>query len=180
MMHSLAATTLFFAIISFLLTPHLALAQTIRINVGSNESYVGKDGKVWAPDRERYRSQDGGDTVTWDTTAPIQRTNNDLLYQTERFTRDNVLKYSIPVSKTGDYRVTLHWSENYIRDEEQSERIFHVAIEGKLAMKNVNIFKEAKGEFRAMSKSFKTVVSGETLDIEFIKVKQVCSNCLVE
>lgn len=147
----------------------LCSAQTIRINAGSKDDYKDDDGNVWLADKAKFRDKRTGGMV-WKTDKGIGNTQDGVLYQTERFTKDNVLKYSIPVDKPGDYFVRLYFSENFA--EAQGKRVFHVAIEGKHVLTNVDIYKEARGRFRAMTKAVRTVVSGDSIEIDFIKVHQ--------
>lgn len=108
--------------------------------------------------------------MRWTTDERIANTQDDALFQTERFGRGSDLKYCIPVPETGDYLVRLYFAENFFSGP--NERKFHIAIEGKLEMANVDIYEMAKNKNRAVSRSFRTVVSGDCVELDFIKVKQ--------
>lgn len=172
---------LFLIVIFFLLVLQngMIVAETIRINAGSNQDYTDRNGNVWMKDDKEYHAGQRG-SIEWSTSDGIDNTRDDALYQTERFIREDSLKYSIPVPKPGDYEVRLHWAENFRGAQGPNLRIFHVAIEGKMEMPNVDIFKEAGDGFRALSKAARVVVSGPSIEIEFSKVLQVsCSNAVV-
>lgn len=148
-------------------------AQTILINAGSKNDYVDTDGNVWEADSGIFRDSEARGKA-WSTTKfeSIDNTDDYVLYQTERFSRDPVLTYAIPVPEPGDYLVRLYFSENFEGVNGEGDRLFHVAMEGKHVLTDVDIFKEAGGKFRATSKAVRTVVSGDFVDIDFIEVKQ--------
>jgi hypothetical protein len=150
-------------------------AQVIRINAGSNDDYVDADGNVWEADSSKFRPSDAPNSMAWKTRSEenIRNTQDDALYETERFGRGDNLQYSIPVPKRGDYEVRLFFSENFQQVQGPDKRKFHIVIEGKLEKANVDIYELARNEgFRATSQAFRTVVTGDTLDLELIKVKQ--------
>ncbi|RYZ60965.1 MAG: choice-of-anchor D domain-containing protein, partial [Chitinophagaceae bacterium] len=62
---------------------------------------------------------------TWRTTAAINNTTDDALYQTERWGK--TFGYNLPVSN-GQYKVVLHFAEIYFTTT--GKRIFDVSIEG--------------------------------------------------
>lgn len=133
---------------------------------------IASEGNVWAADTSDFRPANTPASMAWETSEPISNTRDDALYQTERFGRGGDLMYSIPVPQTGDYLVRLHFSENFKGNQAPDQRKFHVAIEGKLEIANVDIFSESNNEgYHAMSRAVQTVVTGETLDIEFVKVE---------
>jgi hypothetical protein len=155
-------------------------AQVIRINAGSNDDYVDADGNVWEADSSKFRPSDAPNSMAWKTRSEenIRNTQDDALYETERFGRGDNLQYSIPVPKRGDYEVRLFFSENFQQVQGPDKRKFHIVIEGKLEKANVDIYELARNEgFRATSQAFRTVVTGDTLDLELIKVKQNVSFC---
>lgn len=169
---SAVITTTVLLLSSVLLSSH---AQTIRINAGSNKDYEDQDGNKWEADSSKFRPKNGPQTMAWETKSQerIANTQDDGLYQTERFGRGGNLKYSIPVPVPGDYRVRLYYAENFKQVQGPNQRVFHIVSEGKLEIANVDIYEMARNEgFRATSQAFRTVVSGDALDLEFIKVKQ--------
>ncbi|MDY6900629.1 MAG: malectin, partial [Cyanobacteriota bacterium] len=107
----------------------------MRINAGGND-YTDTAGNVWIKD-EYF---DGGGTFS--TNAEIFKTEEDKLYQTERFAEN--LGYDIPISD-GNYRVNLHFAENYFDDF--NKRIFDVSVEGEKVIDDLDIFAKSKNAF---------------------------------
>lgn len=141
-----------------------AQQQIVRINCGGS-GYRDSGGNLWIADQHFTNGE------TYTTTAAIGNTQNAKLLQSERFTRPSEsMKYVIPVVN-GVYDVRLNWSENY--EKKTGARIFHVIIEGILAMANVDIFKEAGNRgFNKLVKSIRVTAVGGYLTIEFAPVKQ--------
>lgn len=99
-----------------------------------------------------------------------------LLYQTERYTTSGTLAYNIPLAD-GDYTVILHFAEIYwgaIGGGEggSGKRIFDVNIEGNLVLDNYDINADV-GPEAPVSKSFATLVTDGTLNIDFSSLASV-------
>ena len=80
------------------------------------------------------------------------------------------LVYSIPVIPSLTYEVTLYFSENYV--DEDGKRVFDVALNNEVIFSNLDIFKEAGGGFKALSKTESIIVSVNSLEIKFIHVTE--------
>ncbi|BAY94837.1 MULTISPECIES: malectin domain-containing carbohydrate-binding protein [unclassified Tolypothrix] len=109
----------------------------IRIDVGATKSFTDTQGQVWQADQYFV-----GTSNVYTVTAPIGKTEEDILYQTDRYAKN--LAYEIPVAN-GNYTVNLHFSENYWTDFDQ--RVFDISLEGQKAFSNVDIFKQSKNAF---------------------------------
>jgi len=109
--------------------------SAIRINVGGG-AYMDTVGNIWQADNF---FTGGG---TYSTTAPIFKTEDDPLYQTERSAAN--LSYQIPITN-GNYLVKLHFAETYWDDFNQ--RVFDVSIENNLAFDDIDIFARSKNAF---------------------------------
>ncbi|OUL26907.1 hypothetical protein BV372_26140 [Nostoc sp. T09] len=109
----------------------------IRIDTGATQAYTDTKGQVWQADKYFV-----GTSSVYTTTAPIGKTEDDVIYQSDRFAKN--LAYQIPVAN-GNYSVNLHFSENYQTDF--NKRVFDVALEGQLAFDDVDIFKQSKNAF---------------------------------
>jgi glucose/arabinose dehydrogenase len=107
----------------------------IRINAGGG-AYLDKLGRIWQADQFFV----GGNLYS--TGAEILKTDDDPLYQTERWA--NNLQYAIPVNN-GTYRVNLHFAEIALNDFNQ--RIFDVSVEGQLVADDLDIFARSKNAF---------------------------------
>jgi len=79
------------------------LTPVARLNSGSSSSYTDTEGQTW--DADTYFS--GG--KTYSVSDPIAGTDDDALYQSERFGSQT---YQVPVNN-GRYTVRLHFSEIY-------------------------------------------------------------------
>ena len=109
--------------------------SAIRINVGGG-AYTDTVGNIWQADNF---FTGGG---TYSTTAPIFKTEDDPLYQTERSAAN--LSYQIPITN-GNYLVKFHFAETYWDDFNQ--RVFDVSIENNLAFDDIDIFARSKNAF---------------------------------
>ena len=117
----------------FLAAGQAALAQSdvvVAINCGG-DAYLAVDGTSYQADT--YYT--GGSTYS--TGDPIGYTEDDALYQTERY--GNVT-YSIPITNA-EYQVTLHFAEIYFASV--GMRIFDVEIEGIEEISSLDVFAEA-------------------------------------
>jgi hypothetical protein len=107
--------------------------------------------------------------VTYSTTSAIDGTNDDALYQTERYGPDGTLSYALPVAN-GTYRVVLHFAEFYWN--ESGKRVFDVSLEGKTALDNYDIFAKV-GANTAISETFTVTVTDGVLNLDMSSLLQV-------
>jgi hypothetical protein len=103
----------------------------------------------------------GGNTYT--ATAAIAGTNDDRVYQSERYGN---FSYAIPVAD-GDYLVTLKFAEIYFT--KAGQRVFDVTIEGDEVLTDLDLVAEA-GPKVAYDQTFPVHVSDGTLNIGFHSV----------
>ena len=129
-------------------------ASNVRLNSGGGAFVFGATN--WSDDQ--YFS--GGNTFT--TGAAIADTENDLLYQSERWGN---MFYEIPVTN-GDYDVTLHFAE--IFHSSSGSRVFNVDIEGGQGqLNNYDILLQTNA-FSAIAESFSGInVADGFLTIDF-------------
>ena len=146
--------------------PDNVATSLVRINAGSF-SPVTLNGVSWSADQ--YFSGGG----TFSNTTEIAGTNDDALYQTERFDAGQAgLTYSIPVPGDGMYNVSLHFAEIYFGAPGDGEnfgaagqRVFSVSIEGVEVLPDLDIYDEV-GPATALIKIFEDVaVNDGALDI---------------
>ncbi|HKK32917.1 MAG TPA: malectin domain-containing carbohydrate-binding protein [Desulfomicrobiaceae bacterium] len=95
-----------------------------------------------------------------ETSAPISGTEDDPLYQSERW---GTFGYDIPMDN-GNYVVTLRFAEIYWTDPGQ--RIFDVLVEGEEAVTDLDLVAEA-GAAAAYDVEIPVSVTDGTLDIDF-------------
>ena len=146
-----------------------------RINCGSGSSYIDKNNNVWEADKIYHTG--GWGYVSghaYNTKDPIENTNNDPLYQSERWA--NSLKYCFDV-ENGSYYVILHFAEIYYNNP--NKRIFSVFIEDSLVMSNYDIYSDV-GHDVATQKSFKISVKDGQLDIRMISTKDAAKISAIE
>lgn len=136
----------------------------MRVNCGSKTSYSGVNGHVWAADQAFSGNQWGNKNGNRYTSGhSIENTEDDQLYQSECWGMDS---YSFQL-ENGLYEVKLSFAEIYF--SRAGKRIFHVAIEDTMRMRNFDIFAEA-GHDCAIDKAFMIRVSDGRLDIDFVPV----------
>ncbi|GAA4341535.1 malectin domain-containing carbohydrate-binding protein [Flaviaesturariibacter amylovorans] len=95
------------------------------------------------------------------STAPIEGTTDDALYQTYRW--GYLFDYKIPVNN-GQYKVVLHFAETNFTAA--GSRKFDVEIEGVLKLDNYDIFAKVGGK-TATTETFTVIVGDGSLDINF-------------
>ncbi len=99
---------------------------------------------------------------TYSTGASIAATQDDALYQTERW---GMSAYKFPVPN-GTFVVTLKFAELYYASAGQ--RVFDVKIEDRTVLSNFDIFAAAGAKNRAYDRTFTTTVSDGELTVSFI------------
>ncbi len=143
--------------------PYVTIKEEVvaAINAGEDDNpYTSIENITFSTDN----SYTGGDQ--YDEIVPIAGTEDDALYQTERY-GEPPLSYAINV-ENGGYYVKLHFAELYF--DAPNERIFDVVIEGKTVIENLDIYDEV-GKYRAYDVAVLTDVKDGTLNISFTNKK---------
>lgn len=105
----------------------------------------------------------GGRAVTR-ADAEVKGTQDKAIYLNERY---SMTAYRIPVAN-GTYVVRLHFAETYEGIRDVGQRVFSVAVEGKPALADLDVFREAgKQTFTAFVKELQAEVNDGELTIEF-------------
>ncbi|MBN2091175.1 FG-GAP repeat protein [candidate division KSB1 bacterium] len=145
------------------MTVALTPIYTQRVNCGSSKSFTDTEGKIWEVDKTFSTGSWGavGGSL-YSRTDPIANTNDDPMYQTERW---GMSSYKFTV-ENGSYEVSLLFAELYFTLP--NKRIFSVKLEGNTVLSNYDIFADV-GHDVATSKTFKVDVSDGQLNIDFIK-----------
>jgi hypothetical protein len=125
--------------------------RPIRI-VCRDTSYTDHSGDLWVPDRYCL----AGRLVKRKT--PVMGTLDPGLYSGERFGN---FSYAIP-SAPGKYAVTLYFCEQYFGAQPSVPggdglRVFNVFCNGRILLKNFDIYKEARGAERPISMTFHNI-----------------------
>lgn len=149
----------------------LAAGEAIRVNCGGL-AFRDPSGETWG--RDRFFN--GGGLLygaEWSIPLPfpgeISGTDNDRLYQTERFFPEGDWPppgYRFPL-RPGRYRVTLHFADVYFGAP--GKRRFHVDIEGKRVLDDYDPC--ANGHATADPHTFdEIIVSDGSLDLSLLRV----------
>jgi hypothetical protein len=139
----------------------------LYLNCGG-PSYTDTAGNYWLSDNGYYNT---GNTDS--TSESISGTENDFMYQTDRWDDPfdpAPMIYSIPL-ESGNYDIVLHFSEIYSGAFRTGARKFDVLLEGSVVFSNVDIFADAGNSGNAaMNKTVDNfpVIDG-ALDISFKK-----------
>lgn len=156
-----------------------------RVNCGGPE-YKDENGSIWQADRQQS-SNDVWGSNSWTkdfpgtpaffasqrrTHDPIAGTRDGKLFQTFRYGRDK-LNYQFPV-KDGEYLVELYFTEPWLGTGSNINfskmRLFDVAINDRLVLKDIDIWKEA-GHDAALKKTIKVKVTGGKLVVSFPNIR---------
>jgi len=136
--------------------------------VARDNSWTDQQGRVWNPDC--YFS--GGRLIVH--RGQVEGTPDPELFDGERFGN---FTYAIPVAQ-GKYSVTLYFAETYFGAKNagfggQGSRIFDVYCNGLALLRNFDIYREAGGPHRPLSKTFHGLVptAGGKLTLSFVPTK---------
>ena len=129
--------------------------EPIRINAGG-QAITDNNGNQWSDDKFAQAGK------FYSHTAGIDNTQNDVLFQSERFGKD--ISYAIPVVN-GSYTVNLSFAEIYWN--QVNKRVFDGSIENKLVIDNLDIYAQAGGKNIALEKSFQVDVQDGILNLDF-------------
>ena len=144
----------------------------LRINAGGSTFTSPEGYKFWA-DTLGYVK---GDTKIYRRRVAIKGTENELLYQSERWGK--TFQYEIPLPP-GTYDITLHFAEIYWMEDDT--RIMEVNIEGgDWEIQGLDVHKTT-GRFAAHTQTFSDVsVEDGLLNLEFVGVQNVAQVSALE
>ena len=143
-------------------TPRVIGSAVVRVNAGG-EGFVDGAGNTWYAD---YGFNTGSTSTT---AAAIAGTEDDALYQSERYDSSpngDSLLYSFDLP-AGGYEVKLHFAEVWPGAYGAGLRVFDVTAEGNLAIDDMDIFARV-GSASACTVSFPVTVSDGQLNIGFL------------
>lgn len=164
--------------------PRAGYNYLYRVNCGGAD-YIDENGNEWMADRDRKEvSTWGSSSWTKDfpgmplffasqrkTHDPIRGTVDWKLFQSFRYGREK-LRYEFPVPD-GDYLVELYFTEPWLGTGGGMDctgwRLFDVAIDDKIVLNNLDIWKES-GHDGALKKTVTVKVNGGLLTISFPRV----------
>ncbi len=131
------------------------LSLPIRIVCGSDDPAGG-----FVPDPNMTDGSVAAATPIIDTT--VSNAAPAAVYQSERYSSD--FTYTLPVPKNRAYTVRLHFAE--IFDDGAGQRVENIAINGKPALTNFDIFAAAGGTNKAVVRQFTGIVPDAHGNIE--------------
>lgn len=134
----------------------------VRVNAGG-DGFIDGSGNTWYSD---YGFNTGSTTTT---AGAIAGTEDDVLYQSERYDSSpngDSLLYSFNLPD-GGYEVKLHFAEVWPGAFGPGLRVFDITAEGVLAVDDMDIFSRA-GANAACTVTFPVSVTGGQLDIGFL------------
>jgi large repetitive protein len=144
--------------------PHITL-----INSGGTNDYFDLQQRRWLADQYFINGTpmtDGGDLIA--------NTNDDALYQSERF---GDFTYVIPVPIGNLYTVTLHFCELFFGDTPIGQRLFDVLIQNVMVLEDFDIVVAAGGSNTAHTQTFANInVPDGLLTIEFKMADPIAAN----
>lgn len=156
-----------------------------RVNAGGPD-FKDENGNIWLADRNREGKHTWGSS-SWTKSFegipdffasqrrifdPIKGTKDWPLFQTFRYGLDQ-LRFEFPVAD-GEYLIELYFNEPWLGTgggmDATAWRLFDVAVNDEVVLKNLDIWKEA-GHDAALKKTVKVKVSGGELVVSFPRVK---------
>jgi Malectin domain len=148
-----------------------------RISAGSTENWFDSNGTLWESDK--YFGNKGD--VHWTCPQSISGTELDNLYCKDRYFNKLVYngpyRYDIPVPKDSFYSVKLHFAE--VSYQAIGQRVFDVIVNGKVTIKNLDIYKEA-GYLTAFIVPIVAMSKNSTISIEFVSNVENPKICALE
>lgn len=153
-------------ILCLFLLGSVGFSQTYRINAGGSD-YTDGNGDLFEADKA-YVSGDygytGGLTTTW--TDNIANTEEDLLYQSMRYIRNNTFSYTFDNLANGDYDITFKMQDP--TSTAANNRTMDITVEGVLELDNLDVYALAgNASDAAFDTTVTTTVSDGSLNITF-------------
>ena len=143
----------------------ISTINTVRINTGGLQTIAG--GQIFMGDD----FSTGGAVA--EAVIPIAGTNDDALYQSERF---GEFSYEIPVPAAGDYDIRLHFAETFFGVGSQpggaGTRVFNVSIEGNPVLTNFDILNEVEAATALQKELDNITVNDGFASISFTSVSE--------
>lgn len=135
----------------------------IRINCGGPQ-YTANDGREFEADSTNQYYSGGS---TYSTSDGISNTNDDTLYQTERW--GDPIGYDIPVAN-GTYDVRIHLAEIYFGPSGAGgggtgDRVFDLSVEGSLLLDDYDLYADVGHDTAVVHVAQDITVTDGTLNI---------------
>jgi hypothetical protein len=146
------------------------IVYDMAVNAGGSTAYTDAEGVVWRRD-QTYAAGGWGYTggSVYLTTASIGNTDDDTLYQSQRYNMSSYL-FDVP---PGVYRVDLRFAETFYYAA--NSRVFHVNIEGQRVLTDLDVLVAAGGVNTAIDYAFDVAVGDGQLAVTFANKRQVAT-----
>ncbi len=138
--------------------------QTFNITIGNFTSLfrINSGGPAFTFNGEDWLVDQFNDGANqFENVVPIGATNNDVLYQTERFDNGGSFTYNIPVPAAGGYAIRLHFAEIFHGVENTNgigARVFDVDVEtGQGLLSNYDIIAQVGAPATAIIAGFNNI-----------------------
>jgi len=156
--------------VSITVEPEPTGGEVVLAVNGGGGTYAAIDGTAYEADTGIVS---GG--KTYSTSAAIGATEDDPVYQAERYGN---FSYAATLPD-GDYEITFQFAEIYWSGS--GKRIFDVAVEGALAIDDLDIYVAAGGKDIAYEVVVPVTIADGVLDVDFITLKDnaKCSGMVV-
>ena len=142
-------------------TPAPTSFPPIRVNCGSTSTYTDTDGNEWSADF----GSNGGSTYS-SSSASISNTEDDEIYQSERYYGSNLI-YTFTSMTNTFYDVTLHFAEIFFSSS--GSRVFDIDIQGITVLQDLDIY-DTVGHDAALELTYEAIeVTNGELVIELAK-----------
>jgi hypothetical protein len=140
-----------------------------RVNCAAEKDYVDDAGNVWKADQlwedGKDWGADDGMTVHRSAIEAVPGTKAPGVYLDERYSMPGY-RFKVPA---GTYTLHLHFAETYDGISGEGQRVFTVEVEGKPALTDLDVFKEAGGFARPLVRKVTDVeVTDGELNVTFV------------
>ena len=132
----------------------------VASGLSGSETYTDASGRVFTSGEDYVI--DG--TSTYTVSDAISGTEEDFLFQSERYKSDLSYDFAVP---DGNYKVEFGFSELYFTSN--GNRVFDVNVEGSLVIDDLDIHKEVGHDAAYVVTTQSITVGDGNLDIDFIK-----------
>jgi Malectin domain len=150
---------------------------TIRISTGSTEAWTDDLGITW--EQDNYHDNNGA--IYSKCPMEIDGTTLDTIFCKERYfnkwQHKKPFHYEIPVPRNGAYAMKLHFAE--IHYQAVGKRVFGVWVNGKLAIRKLDIFAEV-GFATALTIPIATLTNNGKISIELVGAIENPKICAIE
>jgi enterochelin esterase-like enzyme len=138
-------------------TPSADTKLVIRVDCGADQPYTDKNGNLWLPDQVKApgASLEPLDGMTIERVEEFEVPNVAFprIFRTERYSM-SAYEFNLP---NGKYTVRLHFAEAFEGITGIGQRVYSFAVQGQKPEKDIDLYKEAGGPYKAIQREYKGV-----------------------